>query len=247
MNWTTWREHFERNTDRPLPRVGPPALGRVQHRALLRSLARFQLGEAGEGRIAQEIDQVRFSGIDADYRIALKRFIAEEGRHARILKAMVEALGGQILSRQWTERIFVHVRRMFGVRFKLLVLQAAEVIGIGFYGVLAAALPPSELSAALKQICGDEESHLQFHRDFFESQRRTAFGQFLRAAWWPVATLAAATMLWDHRATLWALGIPMRGAAARLWAQVKRAAQRPGQPAKGVMRPDEYEASLSEG
>jgi hypothetical protein len=229
MHWSTWREHFERNADRPLPEVTPPALAPAQHRQLLWSLQRFQLGEAGEGRIAQQIDQVRFGGIDADYRAALKRFIAEEGRHARILKAMVEALGGTILTRQWAERMFVHVRRLFGVRFKLLVLQVAEVIGIGFYGVLAAALPASALTQALKQICGDEEAHLRFHRDFFRSQRGTVVGALLRAAWWPLGACAIAAMLLDHRATLRALGVPLRTAAARLWAQVARAtSQEPG-------------------
>ncbi len=225
MNWSAWREHFERNANRPLPAVGPPPLSPLQHRALVRSLERFQLGEAGEGRIAQQIDQVRLAGIDADYRVALKRFIAEEGRHARILKAMVEALGGTTLSRQWTERIFVHLRRLFGVRFKLLVLQAAEVIGIGFYGVLAAALPASALTEALKQICGDEEAHLRFHRDFFASQRGTGVGGLLRAAWWPLGACAIAAMILDHRSTLRALGVPLSTAAARLWAQVERAAR----------------------
>ena len=225
MDWSGWREHFERNADRPLPLVAPPRLEPEEHRALLESLQRFQLGEAGEGRIAQQIDHVQLLGIDGDYRAALKRFIAEEGRHARILKAMVEALGGTILTRQWTERLFVHVRRLFGVRFKLLVLQAAEVIGIGFYGVLAAALPASELTQALKQICGDEEAHLKFHRDFFASQRGTFVAALLRAAWWPLGAGAIAAMLVDHRAALRALGVPLSVAAARLWAQVERAAR----------------------
>ncbi len=95
MNWSSWKSHFEDNVHRPLPGVAAPPLGIAQHRALLQSVARFQLGESGEGRIAHEIDRTKLSGIDDDYRAALKRFIAEEGRHARILGTMVVALGGR--------------------------------------------------------------------------------------------------------------------------------------------------------
>lgn len=220
MNWSIWKRHFEDNAHRPLPDVAVPSLGPTQHRALLQSLAKFQLGESGEGRIAHEIDRTELSGIDDDYRAALKRFIAEEGRHARILGRMVAALGGRVLSRQWSERIFVHVRRMFGVRFKLLVLLAAEVIGIGFYGMLSAALLAGPMAAALRQICADEEAHLRFHRDFFQSQAGTTVGWLLRGLWWPLGSFAALTVMWDHRATLKAFGIPMGVAASTLWAQV---------------------------
>ncbi len=228
MNWSSWREHFEANAVRPVPEVDVPALESHQQVALLDSLKKFQLGESGEGRVANEIDNATFGGIDADYRVSLKKFIAEEGRHARILGQMVAALGGRVLSRQWSERLFVHGRRLFGIRFKLLVLLAAEVIGIGFYGLLSAALPNGKMAAALRQICRDEEAHLAFHRDFFASQRGTWVGAALRALWWPLGIAAAVTVLWDHRATLKAFGIPKRVAATRLWTQVVAAAQPSG-------------------
>ena len=186
-------------------------------------MRKFQLGESGEGRIAHEIDHARFGGIDADYRAALKLFIAEEGRHARILGRMVAALGGRILTRQWSERVFVHLRRALGVRFKLVVLQAAEVIGIGFYGLLAGVLPQGPMARALRQICADEQAHLKFHRAFFASQRGTAVGAGLRALWWPIGTAAAAAMRCDHRKTLRAFGIPVRVAAAALWRRIVEA------------------------
>lgn len=224
MNWSAWRAHFETNATRPLPQVAPPELPGPQRKALLQSLMKFQLGESGEGRVAHEIDRTLLPGIDDDYRIALKRFVAEESRHARILRTMVEALGGRILQHQWTERLFVALRRLFGIRFKLSVLQAAEVIGIGFYGLLAEVLPASELTGALGEICADEEQHLRFHRQFFEAQQQTVAGWVLRVAWWPLGAAAVTLVLWDHRATLRAFGVPLRVAAARLWAQVLRAA-----------------------
>ena len=161
MTWAEWRSHFEGNSTRKLPGITAAEVPEAWRGALVRSLARFQLGEAGEGRIARQIDSALLQGIDADYRAALKLFVAEEGRHARILALMVGALGGALLRETWTARLFVHARRLAGVRFKLLVLLAAEVIGIGFYGMLAARLPPGSMRAALEEMCADEAAHRQ--------------------------------------------------------------------------------------
>jgi hypothetical protein len=214
-----WRVHFESNRLRPLPRVEAPPLPRAQHEALARSLASFQLGESGEGRIAHEIDT--FRGVDDDYRAALKLFVAEEGRHAAILARMVLALDGKLLQRSWTERLFVHGRRLFGVRFKLLVLLAAEVIGIGFYGLIARALPGGSMADALKQIFADEEAHLLFHCEFLSGQPRV-----LHWVWWPLGTAAALAVLWDHHRTLRAFGVPLSAAARTLLGRVRFSALR---------------------
>lgn len=226
MNWSTWRRHFEENAKRPYPPIDAPELSEEHRRRVAQSLASFQLGEAGEGRIGHDIDMVSLPGIDDDYRVALKRFVAEEGRHARLLGLMVNALGGELLRRQWTESAFVWVRRAFGVRFKLLVLMAAEVIGIAFYGVLAHALPRGSMRAALEEICDDEEHHLDFHVDFFRSQRGQGIGAAaLWLLWWPVGVSAAAIVLFDHRATLRALGLPESRLVRAMWARMKQGAE----------------------
>jgi hypothetical protein len=229
MDWSVWREHFERHAARPLPPLRPcvdevPAAWRG---ALARSLARFQVGEAGEGRIAHEIDGVRLPGVDAHYRAALKRFVAEEGRHARILGGLVQALGGRLLARTWTERLFVQGRRLLGVRAKLLVLLAAEVVGIGFYGALAARLPEGALRRALEELCADEAAHLRFHCDFFRLQARTRGARLLfAAAWWPLVLVASSVVLLDHRPALAVLGLAPRRLAHALHQYATEAAQR---------------------
>jgi hypothetical protein len=219
-SWSGFRSEFERAARRPEPRpCALPEITTALRPPLARSLARFQVGESGEGRIAREIDHVRLRGIDDDYRACLKALVREEGRHGRALALLVDALGGALLTQTWTERLFVRGRRLFGVRLKLLVLLAAEVIGIGFYGLLAQRLPQGALARALREICADESRHLRFHCAFFRGQARAPLSRLLfRAAWWAVGGAACAVVLLDHRPALRALGVPLREAAARLLA-----------------------------
>jgi hypothetical protein len=223
--WSTWHAHFLENARRPLP-AAPADVREVPaawRGPLAASLARFQIGEGGEGRIAREIDRAEIPGIDDDYRAALKLFVREEGRHARILAGLVRALGGELLRATWTERLFVRGRRLLGVRVKLLVLLVAEVVGLGFYALLAGRLGRGELAAQLRAIADDEAAHLRFHCAFFRGRAgpRTP----LRAAWWLVVALACAAVMVDHRRTLRAMGIPAR-TAARRFAALARAVDR---------------------
>jgi len=228
--WKHWRSHFETQALRPLP---PPPCGAALEsipagwRAPLgASLARFQLGEGGEGRIAREIERATLPGVDDDYRAALKLFVREEGRHARILAGMVRALGGTLLRASWSERLFVAGRRLLGLRLKLLVLLAAEVIGLGFYTLLAGRLGACSVGEQLREIAADEEMHLEFHAEFFRAQVGGAGRWLFRAAWWGVAGLACAVVLVDHRRTLRALAVPRTTAARRLLGLIARVDRR---------------------
>lgn len=218
--WTHWRSYFETHARRPMP-ARPDDIGAIPaswRAPLCASLARFQLGEGGEGRIAAEVRRAGLPGTDADYHAALGLFVKEEGRHARILAGMVRALGGELLRTHWTERLFVVGRRLLGLRLKLLVLLAAEVLGLGFYALLSRVLGSGAIAEQLREIADDEGMHLEFHADFFRAQvgdRRAARWAF-RAAWWGVAVLACVVLLVDHRRTLRALGVPMHTAAGRL-------------------------------
>lgn len=208
MRWSEWRSHFEDNAGRPLPPVAVDgAVPESWRSPLAASLAIFQAGEAGEGRIAREIDDFRAEGIDSDYRASLKLFVKEEGRHARLLAAAVRALGGELLERPWSERLFVHARRLAGVDAKLLCLLTAEVLGIGFYELVAGRLPVGGLRRTLAEIAADEACHLRFHADFFRLRARTpARAAVFRAAWRAVATAATTLVLADHAGNLRAIG-----------------------------------------
>jgi rubrerythrin len=194
--------------------------------AIAWSLARFQIGEVGEGRVVAAVARSTIATVDDDYRAALALFIREEGRHAAILASCVRALGGDLLATTWTERGFVHVRRLAGIRFKLLAMFAAEVVGIGFYGALAGSLPPGPVRAALEEIAADERAHLAFHRWFFTLQAPRGWRRALfLACWFSLAPAAALVVLLDHRRTLRTLGISTRLIAAQLWSLIVEGAQ----------------------
>jgi len=219
MSFRAWRDHFEHNRLRPVPDLGGAADGLPAGwaDALARTLAVFQLGESKGGRLAVEIDAV--PGLDADYRAAVKLFIAEEARHGDLLARCVEGLGGRLVASTWTESLFLVARRLVGVRFKLVVLLAAETVGLGFYRTLASRLPPGPLRACLEELCADEVQHLRFHGDAFRGRR--AF----RLAWLPVVGAAAAVVVLDHRATLRTLGIPLPEAARRIGDEIRGVAR----------------------
>src|SRR5688500_23635 len=147
--WTRFRECFERNAVRAMPVLtGPSGVPDAVRAHVAASLARFQLGEAGEGRIAKEIDRYRSPAVDDDYRAALKLFVKEEGRHAAILGHLVRSLDGRLLDKTWTERLFVRGRRLLGIELKLLVLLAAEVVGVGCYRAIAERLDDGTVKRA---------------------------------------------------------------------------------------------------
>ncbi len=209
MTFARWRHHFELNRVRPLPDLDRAADGlpAAWPALLARSLAVFQLGESKGGRLATEIDAI--PGLDADYRAAVKLFIDEEQRHGQLLALCVGGLGGKLVTATWTESLFVVARRLLGVRFKLVVLLAAETVGLAFYRGLITRLPAGPLRACLAEICDDEVHHLRFHGDAFRGDRT------FRLAWYPIVTAAAAVVLVDHRRTHRALGIPLAESVRR--------------------------------
>ena len=129
--------------------------------------------------------------------------VEEEHRHANILAMCVRLLGGKIIRRNWTARLFVWGRRLIGLRLKVLVLLAAEVVGICYYDAIANRLPSSPLRRWLHEIVEDERSHLEFHCAFLRSQADAPWKRRLFLATWRIVMYAAAiVVMLDHRRTI---------------------------------------------
>jgi hypothetical protein len=124
------------------------------------------------------------------------------------LARCLEALGAERPQRSGAERLFRFGRRLMGLRLKIMVLLAAEIVGVVFYEALAEGLGDGRISAALRHLVADEARHRRFHVAFL----RQAFAWPLPAAWMWAAIGSAACMVvsYDHRRTFAALGISQR-------------------------------------
>ena len=196
--------------------------------SVARSLAIFQLGESGGGTIVEQAANSRLPSVDQDYAEAVRLFVAEEHRHAHLLALCVRMLNGRLKRKNWTARLFVIVRRLFGLRTKVLVLLAAEVVGLCYYNLITSRLPDGRIRAFLQEIADDERAHLRFHCAFLHTQSAGSAQRLVfRAAWRSGMALAAVVVLLDHRAVLRDLAIPW-GTLWRAWRGYARLAERAG-------------------
>jgi len=175
---------------------------------LIRSLQKFQVGESGEGNHLKA--GARKTG-DPAYSRAIELFIAEEQEHARMLEQIILALDGSLIKNHWSDRAFIALRRLMGLKMELMVLLIAEMIAKRYYRALDEGTQDPVLRAAFGQIRRDEEGHIAFHLD---TLNRT-FGRWpwwLRAlvysAWQWMFRIVSALVAIDHRHVLHAVGVP---------------------------------------
>lgn len=225
VDWTFWSRLFAARRGRPLPDPFAPCpeLAAVSP-AVARSLAVFQLGESGGGAVVEQARRSNLPAAGEHYAGALALFVAEEHRHAELLACGVRMLGGRLLRRHRAARLFRCMRRLMGLRLKIAVLLVAEVIGHGYYALLARKLPRGPLADLLREIAGDERSHLDFHAHFLRAQvrgpiRRMAF----RLGWRCLITTTALVVLVDHRRAFRDLGIPLTRPWRLWWRQARTA------------------------
>ena len=211
VNWTRWAILFSARRHRPMPQAVEIQSQHPWSAALAKSLAIFQLGESGGGTVIQQAKQSPLHGIDPAYCKSVEWFVEEEHRHAQILAACVQALGGQCIRHNWTAKLFVFGRRLLGLRLKVLVLLAAEVVGICYYKLLAMRLPAGQLRALLEELANDEEAHLRFHSDFLRLYAQGILPGFaFSLIWRGVSYAAAIVVMIDHRRALKQMDIPLK-------------------------------------
>lgn len=198
--WQHWALYFAARSNRKLPTLEPDCDYSALPDSLARSLAIFQLGESGGGTIIQQAWHNTLEGVDEYYAAAMALFVEEEHRHANILAVCVRLLGGTLIRSNWTARLFVVARRLIGLRMKIVVLLAAEVVGLCYYHLLAVNLPSSQLRNQLLEIVEDERAHLYFHCAFLRSQTKKWWQKRIFVCIWRTVMLAASiAVVIDHR------------------------------------------------
>ncbi len=223
-SWKHFRKLFEQRAARPLPPLEADLDYTQLPRSLARSLAVFQLGESGGGTVVSQAKASRLDVVDRDYTDALASFVAEENRHANMLAVCVRLLGGELEHNNWTAKLFVFGRRLIGLRMKILVLLAAEVVGLCYYRLIASRLPPCNLRSWLLEIIADEADHLEFHCAFLRSQVRGPLSKLIfQASWWLLMTASELVVLIDHRQALRELHIE-RSEVRQLWRSYRQTA-----------------------
>jgi hypothetical protein len=209
--WKIWARFFANRRNRALPALRQDQDYSALPNSLAQSLAIFQLGESGGGTIVRQALHNRLAGIDEYYAAAMAFFVEEEHRHANILAMCVRLLGGKLIRDNWTARLFVFGRRLIGLRLKVIVLLAAEVVGICYYHLLARHLPPSRLRNQLLEIVEDERSHLYFHCDFLRSQTPKRWQKRVFVLVWRLVMFSAVIVVTiDHRNAIRDLDIGLK-------------------------------------
>lgn len=199
MNWV---DHFERNRkrnreiDAAINWRGDTVLSAESASAIGRSLQRFEIGERGDGEVL--LRKARTG--DPHYARALELFVAEEQQHAHLLGRSLEHLDVPPLSQHWSNSAFVSARRMFTLRWEVMVLTVAEVIALSYYAAMSQCGDPA-VEAMSMRILDDEHHHVAFQidslREGFASTPRTA-RTLLRVCWMLVAAGATAAVALDH-------------------------------------------------
>ncbi len=211
MDSACWVRHFETNRcGRPEPLWEEASPLPVETGAALAvSLSHFQLGESGDGTVLFKHAARAHPG-DDDYATALSLFVAEEQEHARLLGRLVDRLGGEAVTRHWSDACFRVLRHALGLRFELQTLAAAEIVGTAYYAILSG----RSGDPVIDEVCGlmlrDEPPHLEFHRERLDAggERRGRLGRRLYAAQFHWFTAAIASAAWlDHRPALRAVGV----------------------------------------
>ncbi len=167
MNYTKWIAHFQNNRcHRAEPAWGSPlTLTETKRRALVRSLAEYQLGDGGGPcrLIAHDAEALRDSA--AQVRQVVDLWFAEEAEHSRLLGGAVTRLGGEFITDTFAFRLFNRCRRAFDVQFEMLVLLLVEIVSTGYYRVIRRHCDDKPVADMCALILRDEGGHVMFHRD----------------------------------------------------------------------------------
>jgi hypothetical protein len=231
-----WLAYFEGRAGQELEApFAAPFATRGGREAVARSIARFELGESGDG---ERIRGLAGEMGDPAYARAIDLFVAEENQHARWLGLLRERFGGEKLESHWSDSAFVLLRHVGGLRREICVLLTAEVIALTYYRVLPLAYHDPVLRAACERILLDERGHVAFHRAILGREFATMPAPARAAAilsWRAFVTSTAAVVAWDHREVLELADVSRPEFVAEVYGRARRLARALRTPAQAPL------------
>lgn len=206
--YARWLRYFgDRHGEELYAPLEAPFVERPGREAVARSLARFELGESGDG---VNLKSLAWATGDSTYARAIELFVAEENAHADWLGTLRSRFGGEQLTSHWSDNAFVLLRHVGGLRREICVLLTAEIVALTYYRVLPLAYEDPVLSAACKRILRDERGHVAFHRATLSREFSGMPAPARSAAilsWRSFVATTAAVVAWDHREVLQLAGV----------------------------------------
>jgi hypothetical protein len=220
MNWNSGHQN-------PVPWDSDYAITLEERKSISKSIAIFQLGEAGGGRhfIKQARKQSIRSG-DPGYTEAAKLFISEEQRHSRLLSRFMEQQSIPHLRNHWSDGFFRGLRKCLNLEVCIAVLMTGEIIARFYYAALRDATDSPVLHAICNQILQDEEKHIFFQGGTLGRIRRHRSSLTLAACdeYQRVLFAGALCVVWkDHASVYRKAGIGFRKYIAESWAYLEDA------------------------
>lgn len=158
-----WADYFREHQQMTVGEVAAVSVPDVGlRRALVRSLRRFQIGERDGSRITDQVMTSDDPFLTEPLRVAIRAYIGEEHQHGRLLEALLRRLGSEPAARDASAAAFKVVRRLLGLRGKIMVLVAAEMVGAAFYNAVVETVDDDSVRSVLASIRDDERAHLRF-------------------------------------------------------------------------------------
>lgn len=174
----SWHDYFVGNGARARARLREDSRGEAdrldetEKRRVEKSVAAFQLGEHSEGRHLLRCAEEFARETGDEYVVKITRlFIAEEQKHARLLKRFMELHRIPLIKAHWTDAVFRRLRKHVGFASSVTVLITAEIISLVYYRALKNCTGSKLLREICDEILSDEEAHVRYESELLAHLR----------------------------------------------------------------------------
>jgi hypothetical protein len=207
-----WLAHFRAQAAHPrqVPATLDDTLTGRERRLIAASIAIFQLGESSDGtQLRRAVREYCQAHREDTFVEIFDLFIAEEQRHASLLREFMQDHGIAPCEQASTDAAFRTLRRLGGLEARLRILVSAQLVGIVYYRALEVVTDCRRLQILCRSLVADALAHVAFESQLLLALKggRGSFTKFLLGAWEQCLLTGAALVVWAmHRRVLKSAG-----------------------------------------